>query len=163
MTTTETAAERRDRENRERQEKRAASLALLPPLKQPPERWWVGHNEEWFDTHEDTREAAIRVGRSDYEGGFNITCARQGPVDLAAHFDLDRMMEDIDEGGDYLSGDGPSSVFEGVPQDALDDLDQRIRLTIRQWQIEMQSAGHEVAGDLFSSSHSGEYFPGETA
>lgn len=150
---------------RESREKKAAAMALLPPLKLAKECWWLGRSEEWFNGGEaNSRDEAIHIGTSDYDGdGFHIVCAKTDPVDVAAHFYIDRLIEDIDDSDDYLSGEGRDSVFEACPKDLIDDLENRIRLTIRTWQIEMQAAGIEIKGDLFTTQHSGEYVEGAKA
>lgn len=151
------------RKNRERSEKKQAAIAKLPPLPHGDELWYIGRDDECYSIGtEKTRDAAIHVGENDCDGeGFYIVCARIDPVDIAAHFDMDMFVEDIDEGGDYLSGDGADSVFENCTADQMDDLENRVRATMRSWQIECHSAGNVITGDLFTISHSAEYISGK--
>ena len=148
---------------REQREKKQAALAALPALPKGEELWYIGRNEEWYDGGtECTRDAAIAVGKSDYDGdGFHIICARIDPVDVAAHFCINDFMEAIDGNGDYLSGESYDSVFEACTQDQIDDLEARVRRVMREWQIECHAAGNPVMGDLFTHSHSGEWIAGE--
>ena len=149
------------RELRARREKKKAALGKLQHLPRGEEIWYVGRNEEWYDGGMyATREAAISVGQSDYDGdGFHIICARIDPVDIAAHFNFDEFAESIDENGDYLSGESFDSVFDAFNMDQLDDLENRVRNVMREWQIECHALGQVVRGDLFTCSHSGEYIP----
>jgi hypothetical protein len=147
---------------RERREKHEAAMAKLPPLDQGKELWWVGGNDEWYDGGSyETREEAIRAGHDQYDDGFYLVCAKSGPVDVAAHFELDALIESIDENGEYLSGEYSETVFDDCSQDQLDDLQHRIRLAIRTWQIELQGQGTHIKGDLFTSQHSRAFIRGE--
>ena len=149
---------------REQHEKKQAALAALPALPKEEELWYLGRNEEWYDGGtERTRDAAIALGKSEYDGdGFHIICARIDPVDVAAHFYINDFMGIIDENGDYLSGESYDSVFEACTQDQIDDLENRVRKVMREWQIECHEAGQVVRGDLFTNSHSGEWIDGES-
>ena len=149
---------------REKREKKQAALAALPQLPKGKEFWYLGRNEEWYDGGiESTRDSAIAVGKSDYDGdGFHIICARIDPVDVAEHFDINDFMESIDENGDYLSGESYDSVFDACTNDQIDDLEIRVRRVMREWQIECHAAGQIVQGDLFTHSHSGEWIMPES-
>lgn len=150
------------RKAHERREKKKAQLAALPPLPRGDEIWYIGRNEEWYDGGmEETRDVAIAVGQSDYDGdGFHIICARIDPVDVAAHFDMDSFMESIDENGDYLSGESYDSVFDACTAEQIDDLEKRVRKAMREWQLKCHASGQVVRGDFFTSSHSHEYIAG---
>lgn len=146
-----------------RREKKAAAMAMLPPLSLGKESWWASSNDEYFTSKEATREAAVQVGTDECgDDGFYITCAKTDPVDIAAHFDLDRFIEDIDCSGDYLGDSGLETVFDQCCQDQLDDLESRIRMTLRTWQVELQAQGVEIVGDLFTSQHGEEHIKGAT-
>lgn len=149
------------RDARERREKKKLALSALPTLPRGEDIWYVGRNDVWYDGGtESTRDAAIAVGKSDYDGdGFHIICARIDPVDIAAHFDINDLMESVDENGDYLSGESFDSVFDACTQDQIDDLENRVRKVMREWQIECHASGQVVRGDLFTASHSHEYIP----
>ena len=120
--------------------------------------WYFGKNEEYLVGREDTRDAALAAGVNDYgDNGFYLICARIAPVDVACHFDIECLSDQIDECDDYLSGDGRDTVFEDVPKEDMDNLQSRIRAVILVWQCELQAKGIHIIGDLFTSRNPSEW------
>ena len=113
--------------------------------------WYYGPTDEYYTNSEATRDAAMQAGTADYgEDGFHICEGAIDPVDVAGHFDINALIESIDDSGDYLTGEGRETTFDDVHGPDVAALEDRIRGVILAWQLELQAKGVSIRGDRFS-------------
>lgn len=96
--------------------------------------WWVGPNQEIYHTECGSREEALRIARSEYEGAY-ICEARKDKLELADYFDANDFLERADESAYEESNEDGDPVFEVAPaQQAF--LQEAVRAAIRKWQAD---------------------------
>lgn len=97
--------------------------------------WYVGRYDDYFDSGPFvSREEAIEIGKSEYDEGFHIVEAYKNDVELKDYFDAPRFVEDAEEHGYELMGEGGDNLFEITSKQSA-DLQKMVRDTIALWQM----------------------------
>ncbi len=95
--------------------------------------WWVSQDEERWPSNAATREAAIELGRVEYDGEeFLIVEAEIGTLDFSIHpSDYWEMIDRANE--EKLDPDGDSGIGDRVSKEAAEDLKAALNETIANW------------------------------
>lgn len=96
--------------------------------------WWVGRDDEVYTDQCGSREEALEVVTSDYDGVAYICEAIKRPLKLSDQFDAAMFIENADENVyDDCIGEYGDSVFE-VTAEQGEDLEAMVRIIMDSWQ-----------------------------
>jgi hypothetical protein len=126
-------------------------------MSEPTWKWWVGHNEEVYTTQCDTREQAVEIAETQFEGGYICEAMMPDNIQLAGFFDVDSFLEGAEDTAydDHCHPDTGSPIFD-LNTDQKTELNITVKEAIRHWQERREIV---FKGTLFSAQRNEEYIP----
>jgi hypothetical protein len=124
-------------------------------------KWWAGQGGEHYTSGpHDNREAAVESGRDEFDGdAFEICEAKQDPLKLSDWIDVERLLEDAEEGisdSDRVCADFDEPPFFEINAEQEKDLTERIKRACDEWQA---AHGLVFTARTFSNVRNHETFP----
>ena len=118
--------------------------------------WWYTQDEEWWNGPCETREDAIADGREDYGAdNFEICEAEQGMYGTPRFYDIEELMNNINEERTDPNGDG---IFHsGLRPEQEHALEHAVREAIQTW---MEANGMRTTAWAFENMRNRETIPG---
>lgn len=95
--------------------------------------WWVGTDEEWLTTECESREEAVEIARTEYEGAHICEALEPVRLRLADWFDAFEFIESAEDRAEEYQSEYHETVFE-VSREQATDLEKMVRETIQEWQ-----------------------------